>query len=168
MMKLGDVRDAEDVPPLAYTVRFPRRASDNMVVSDRAANLKAVQDAAAGYARVEDVRYDQTAEAQLKVTYSPFGKDKSYPGASRAEIYINWRRETPPSGDETFAFVEATRSVLLTQQPRTVTLSDSETFCRFRRTSPTTIAARQRVLRYLTPNPNSNEGLLWQEAQGRG
>ena len=66
-----------------------------------------------------------------------------------------------------FAFVEATRSVLLTQQPRTVTLSDSETFCRFQRTSPTTIAARQRVLRYLTPNPNSNEGLLWQEAQGR-
>ena len=26
--------------------------------------------------------------------------------------------------------------------------------------------ARQRVLRFLTPNPNSNEGVLWQEAKG--
>ena len=33
--------------------------------------------------------------------------------------------------------------------------------------SPDAIKARQRVLRYLTPNPNSAEGVLWGEAQGR-
>ena len=29
------------------------------------------------------------------------------------------------------------------------------------------IMARQRVLRFLTPNPNSAEGVLWSEASGR-
>ena len=166
-MRIGDLSEAVGVSPLQYNVRFPRRASDGVVVSDRCANLRAVQDAAAGYARVQEVRYEKSAQAQLKVSYSPFGANGTYPGPSRAEIYIQWRRQMAPSGEvDTFAFAEATRTVLLAQQ-RSVTLSDAETLCRFVRTSPTSVAAKQRVLRYLTPNPNSNEGLLWQEAGGR-
>ena len=56
---------------------------------------------------------------------------------------------------------------MLLAQQRSVSVSDAETLCSFRRTSPSAILGRQRVLRYLTPNPNSAEGVLWQEAQGR-
>jgi hypothetical protein len=163
-MRLDSNIEEGSVAPLDYTVRFARRGSDGAVVSDRCANLRAVQNAAAGYARVEDVIFEQGS--QLKVKYSPFGKDGAYPGQSRAEIYIQWRKQSAPRGEDEFAFAEATRSVLLAQQ-RSITLTDAETLCRFQRVSPTSVAARQRVLRFLTPNPNSAEGLLWQEAQGR-
>ena len=56
---------------------------------------------------------------------------------------------------------------MLLAQQRSVSVSDAETLCSFHRDSPSAILARQRVLRFLTPNPNSAEGLLWQEAQGR-
>ena len=109
-MRLGDVSDA-GAPPLRYTVRFARRRSDNAVVSDRAANLRAVQDAAAGYRRVDDVTFDGVGA--LKVAYSPFGPNGTYPGPSRADIYLNWRRQSDAASatSDVFAFSEATRSV---------------------------------------------------------
>ena len=107
--------------------------------------------------------------SQLKVQYSSFGPKGSFPGASRAEIYINWRKESKPRADASvWAFAEATRTVFLAQQRSLDSITDAETLCRFERStaSPSTVAARQRVLRYLTPNPNSAEGVLWQEARG--
>jgi len=163
-MRLGDVSGAA-AAPLEYTVRFVRRGDS--VVSDRAFNLKAVQNAAAGYARVDSVSFDGVNE--LKVNYSPFGKNGTYPGPSRADIYIQWRRQSDALRDDAsvFAFAESTRSVLISSQRSASSVSDAETICSFDRRSPTEIVARQRVLRYLTPNPNSAEGLLWSEAQGK-
>ena len=163
-MRLGDLRSVE-VPPLTYKVRFARRGGDGAIVSDRCNNLKAVQDASAGYARVDAVRFEDGS--RLKVSYSPFGRNNTYPGPSRAEIYVNWRRQASPRADaQTFAFAEATRTVVLAQQ-RSVTVTDAETLCRFEQRSPSAVVATQRVLRYLTPNPNNAEGILWQEAQNR-
>ena len=169
-MKVGDTSAA---PGLEYEVRFARRAADGAVVSDRANNLRAVQDAAAGYRRVEEVRYSADA-AKISVSYSPFGPNGTYPGASRAEVYLNWRRQSQPRADASaFAFAEATRTVFLSQRRELSTVSDAETLCSFQRTSEAAggggneVLARQRVLRFLTPNPNSIEGELWSQAQGR-
>ena len=162
-MRLGDV--SAGAQPLTYNVRFSRRSSDKAVVSDRAFNLRAVQDAAAGYNRVEMATFDGVN--QLKVTYSPFGPNGTYPGPSRAEIYINWRKQSAVASDSAFAFSEGTRSVIVAAQRSLSRVSDAETLCSFERRSATEVLARQRVMRFLTPNPNSAEGLLWSEAQGR-
>ena len=163
-MRLGDLRELR-AEPLTYGVRFYRRG-DGKIVSDRAGNLRSVQNAAAGYNRVETVAFDGVGK--ISVVYSPFGRNGTYPGPSRAEIYINWRRQSPPLQQAPgFAFAEATRSVFLAQQRELSTISDAETLCEFTRTSDNTISGRQRVLRYLTPNPNSIEGALWSEANGR-
>lgn len=165
-MRLGDLSNIS-ASPLTYTVRFFKRPSDGAVVSDRASNLQSVQDAAAGYARVESVEFD--GAGKLSVRYSPFGRNGTFPGPSRSEIYINWRRQSKPSSSGAFVFSEATRTVYLApaQQRELSTISDAETLCRFERLDADTIAGRQRVLRYLTPNPNSAEGVLWGETNGR-
>jgi len=163
-MRLGDLSNAS-ASPLTYIVRFSKRPSDGAVVSDRASNLQSVQNAAAGYTRVESVDFD--GAGKLSVRYSPFGRNGTFPGPSRSEIYINWRRQSKPSSSDSFIFLEATRTVYLAQQRELSTISDAETLCRFERLDSSTIKGRQRVLRYLTPNPNSAEGMLWGEANGR-
>jgi hypothetical protein len=171
-VKTGDLRDL-GAPPLRYEVRFARRSTDGAIISDRPNNLRAVQDAAAGFSRVESASYD--GRGKLSVSYSPFGRNGTYPGPSRAEVYINWRRQSAPAADaSTFVFAEATRTVYLAQQRELSTISDAETICSFERVPAAEAAAgervvraRQRVLRYLTPNPNSVEGVLWSEAGGR-
>eukprot|EP00747_Dinoflagellata_sp_TGD_P186820 gnl/TRDRNA2_/TRDRNA2_44140_c0_seq1.p1 gnl/TRDRNA2_/TRDRNA2_44140_c0~~gnl/TRDRNA2_/TRDRNA2_44140_c0_seq1.p1 ORF type:complete len:396 (+),score=17.21 gnl/TRDRNA2_/TRDRNA2_44140_c0_seq1:23-1210(+) len=167
-MKLGDLTSAS-VPPLSYEVRFARRLSDGAIVSDRAANLRAVQNAAAGFSRVATVSFD--GESKVSVTYSPTGRNGSFVGRSRAEVFINYRKQSAPRADlREFAFAEGTRTVLISQQ-QSLAL-DAETLCLFERAADddagkSVVHARQRVLRFLTPNPNSEEGVLWGEAGGR-
>ena len=170
-IRTGDVSNL-GAPPLNYEVIF-RKRQDGAVVSDRANNLRAVQDAAAGYSRVDSASFD--GRGKISVTYSPFGRNGTYPGPSRAEVYINWRRQSSPRADsDAFVFAGATRTVYLAQRRELSTISDAETLCSVERGDAVqaegggrVVAARQRVLRYLTPNPNSAEGVLWSEAGGR-
>ena len=94
-MRLGDLRDI-GAPPLVYTCRFVRRASDGAVVPARADNLAAVQNAAAGFSRVQSVDFD--GAGKISVVYSPFGRNGTYPGPARSEVYLNWRKESSPAG----------------------------------------------------------------------
>ena len=161
-------------PGLEYQVQFIRRSSnDGAVVADRAYNLKSVQDAAAGYSKVAQVTM-KGAGRQLSVQYMPFDRNGNRIGPSRAEVYINARLESSPRRDlDIFAFSEATRTIRLGE--RFASAADAETLNVFRRTTALSgleekkerIECRQRVLRFLTPNPNSEEGILWQDAKGR-
>jgi len=169
-VRLGDLSELS-VPPLQYEVSFVRRATDGAIVSDRINNLRAVQDAAAGFARVETASFDEKA-SKISVTYSPFGRNGTYPGPSRAEVYINWRRQSAPRPEAAaFAFSEATRTVYLAAQREKSSITDAETICSFTRGGGggggEVVMARQRVLRFLTANPNSAEGVMWSEAGGR-
>ena len=143
-VRLGVIAPSDGVPPLQYRVQFVRRSSDGAVVSDRENNLRAVQDASAGYQRVQSVDFD--GSATLKIQYSPFGKNGTFPGPSRAEVFIQRRRESSTAASDRsvfselphlphtcrcvcalvslwrvhrvwnrFAFAEATRTVLLAQ-----------------------------------------------------
>ena len=88
-------------------------------------------------------------------------------------MYINWRRQSAPRAEAAaFAFSEATRTVFLAQRRELSSVTDAETICSFVRGGggggdDDVIIAHQRVLRFLTPNPNSAEGVLWSEASGR-
>ena len=96
-------------------------------------------------------------------------------------MYINWRRQSAPRAEAAaFAFSEATRTVFLAQRREQSSITDAETICSFARGGGgggggggsgggggDVIMARQRVLRFLTPNPNSAEGVMWSEAGGR-
>tara|TARA_B100000768_G_scaffold172801_1_gene181412 strand:+ start:636 stop:962 length:327 start_codon:yes stop_codon:yes gene_type:complete len=86
-------------------------------------------------------------------------------------VYINWRRQSAPRAEAAaFAFSEATRTVFLAQRREQSSITDAETICSFARGGGgggDVIMARQRVLRFLTPNPNSAEGVMWSEAGGR-
>ena len=86
-------------------------------------------------------------------------------------MYINWRRQSAPRAEAAaFAFSEATRTVFLAQRREQSSITDAETICSFARGGGgggDVIIARQRVLRFLTPNPNSAEGVMWSEAGGR-
>ena len=68
-VRLGDLSELS-VPPLQYEVSFVRRATDGAIVSDRINNLRAVQDAAAGFARVETASFDEKA-SKISVTCAP-------------------------------------------------------------------------------------------------
>ena len=81
--------------------------------------------------------------------------------------YINSRLQSSADAAlDTFAFAESTRTVFLGAS-RSVTVSDAETLNVFTRAADGTVECRQRVLRFLTPNPNAAEGVLWQEAKGQ-
>ena len=67
-VRLGDLSEM-GVPPLLYEVQFVSRASDGAIVSDHINNLRAVQDAAAGFARVETASFD--GSSKLRVTCAP-------------------------------------------------------------------------------------------------
>jgi hypothetical protein len=161
----------DDPRGLRYAARFVRFA-DGGVRSDRKFNLASVQDAAAGYRRVEEVAYD--ARGRLQVVYSEFGRNGTYAGPSRAEVYFTARRQSRADDDAArFAFSESTRTVFtrrfssVAADGGRITVADTETVTAFERQADGTLVARQRILRFLTPNPNSAEGVLWQEAQGR-
>lgn len=82
---------------------------------------------------------------------------------------MNARLASSPKATDIFAFSEATRTIRLGE--RSASASDAETLNLFRRSETSQgeelILCRQRILRFLTPNPNSAEGVLWQEARGR-
>ena len=69
------------------------------------------------------------------------------------------------SGDLTFAAAERSRAVTLA--PGNVIVSDSETITEFRKVNDDHVTAISRIAVYLTPNPNSREGIIWQQVQGK-
>jgi hypothetical protein len=66
-----------------------------------------------------------------------------------------------------FACTESCRSVLVTS--RQVVVSDTESITEFKtnRMDPNVMTAINRIAIYLTPNPNSREGVAWQQVGGK-
>ena len=65
-----------------------------------------------------------------------------------------------------FCAAERVRSV--TSLPGNVIVTDTETITEFHhRVNDTTVQAISRIAVYLTPNPNSKEGILWQDVNGK-
>ena len=90
-------------------------------------------------------------------------------GQRRGEVFFTARASEEgvdeSSGELTFAAAERSRAVTLA--PGNVIVSDSETITEFRKVDDDHVTAISRVAVYLTPNPNSREGILWQQVGGK-
>ena len=90
-------------------------------------------------------------------------------GQRRGEVFFTARASEDgfdsSSGDLTYCAAERSRAVTLA--PGNVIVSDSETITEFRKLDNDHVTAISRIAVYLTPNPNSREGVLWQQVGGK-
>ena len=84
-------------------------------------------------------------------------------GPIKAEVYLTARKID--SSPENFASAERSRTV--TVGTGSVTADDSEIITEYHQIDENTIRAVSRFAVYLTPNPNSMEGVLWQQINGK-
>ena len=147
--------------------------SDLKIIADRSFNAKSLNFAYKQLSQVEDVIWDYTKDpTRLTLQFGTLGEDMQPLGERRGEVYINSRRSevgTDPNTNEAiFCAVERLRSVVLV--PGDVVVSDTETITEYRvidGSDGNHVKAMSRIAVYLTPNPNSREGLLWQNVGGK-
>ena len=103
-------------------------------------------------------------------------------GARKAEVYLTARKTEAllmaPAGNEnneSLVFAAAERSRTVTIGAGNVSANDQEVITEFRyqidgeneNENENLMRAVSRVAVYLTPNPNSREGVLWQQVNGK-
>lgn len=142
------------------------------IIPDRAFNVVALSKAYRQLAPVQDVDWDYRKDpAKLTLRYfsGAMADDLRPLGQRRGEVFFTARASEEgvdeSSGELTFAAAERSRSVTLA--PGNVIVSDSETITEFRKLDDDHVTAISRVAVYLTPNPNSREGILWQQVGGK-
>ncbi len=87
-------------------------------------------------------------------------------GPIKAEVYLT-ARKIEDSTNNSKVFCSAERSRTVTVGTGSVTADDSEIITEFQQIDENTIKAISRFAVYLTPNPNSMEGVLWQQVSGK-
>ena len=85
-------------------------------------------------------------------------------GPIKAEVYLTARKI---EDNNSKVFCSAERSRTVTVGTGSVTADDSEIITEFQQIDDNTIKAISRFAVYLTPNPNSMEGVLWQQVSGK-
>ena len=138
------------------------------VIADRRYNALATSRAYRQLTPVEEVAWDPARDpTRLSLSFEagPLGEDMRPLGARRAEVYITARRREEGGDGSTFAASERMRQV--TVATGSVVVSDTETITEYVRRGDDGAVAAQRIAVYLTPNPNSREGILWQQVGGR-
>mmetsp|Transcript_37382 Transcript_37382/g.87175 ORF Transcript_37382/g.87175 Transcript_37382/m.87175 type:complete len:279 (-) Transcript_37382:42-878(-) len=145
------------------------------VIADRAYNAISTSVAYKQLTPVQAVDWDFRKDpTHLSLSYGVglVTEDMMPLGMRRGEAYITARRsESGFSGDgdgngqPVFCAAERTRSVLLL--PGDVVVSDSESITEYVLLDPDNVHATCRLAVYLTPNPTSREGVLWQQVGGK-
>lgn len=137
------------------------------VIADRRFNSISTSKAYNQLTPVEDVLWDPKKDpTQLKIQFAAglMTQDMMPIGPRRAEVYITARKKEK-EGTSIFAASERKRQVTL--GAGAVVVSDTETITEYEILDDSNIRAVQRIAVYLTPNPNSREGVLWQQVGGK-
>lgn len=151
------------------------RGSKTKVISDRAYNSKSISIAYKHLAPIQDVEWDPAGDP-TRLTFlfgaGPLAEDMRPLGQRRGEVYVNARRSDRATDEDTgwpvFCGAERTRFVQL--GPGSVIVSDVESITEYRAIGGEggdSVSATSRLAVYLTPNPNSREGVLWQQLGGK-
>ena len=137
------------------------------IIADRSFNAVSMSRAYEQLAPIQQVDWDYSADpTRLTVRFESVSGDMRPLGPRRGEVYISARTsEQPKDNLSVFATAERTRSVTLATSA--VIVSDMETITEFTRVDQDRVQAISRVAVYLTPNPNSREGVLWQQVGGK-
>jgi hypothetical protein len=148
------------------------------IIQDRAYNAVSISTAYKQLTPVQDVQWDYSKDP-TKVVLSfgagPLAPDMRPLGRRRAEVFLTARKTDSASDSDddsskynrynSYTTAEQSRSVMLS--PGNAVVSDTETITDFFRVSDDHIRAVSRMAVYLSPNPNSREGVLWQQVGGK-
>jgi hypothetical protein len=151
-----------------YEVHYFSTTPASKIIQDRAFNAVSISKAYQQLTPVQEVLWDYR-QAPDKVVLD-FGSglltDDLRPlGPRRAEIFLNARATETGADGRSFCAVERARSV--TVAARKVIVAETETTTEFRQVSDDEVTAVSRIAVYLSPNPNSREGVMWQQVGGK-
>ena len=143
------------------------------IIADRIYNTKSMNVAYKQLSQIEDVVWDYRKDpTRLTLQFGTLGEDMQPLGERRGEVYINARRtemgKDEATNEAVFCSSERVRSVLLV--PGDVVVSDTESITEYRvmdGSDGNHVKGISRIAVFLTPNPNSREGLLWQSVGGK-
>ena len=142
------------------------------IIGDRAFNAISLSKAYRQLAPVQEVDWDYRKDpTKLTLRYGAgaLSDDMRPLGQRRGEVFFTARASEDgfddSSGSNTYCTAERCRAVTLA--PGNVIVSDSETITEFRQVDDEHVTAVSRIAVYLTPNPNSREGILWQQVGGK-
>jgi hypothetical protein len=146
----------------------------SQIIADRAYNIQSISRAYQQLTPVDGVLWDYSKEpTRLTLLFAPgsLAEDMRPLGPRRGEVYLTARQSELLDNDSgtlqpaVFCAAEQSRSVMLST--RSTVVSDIETVTEFHPISSDQLQAVQRIAVYLTPNPNSREGILWQQVGGK-
>ena len=156
---------------------------NNKIISDRKFNMVSIS---RGYQQLSPVIGDSIEwnykkdPTHLKFQTESVSADMRPIGQRRGEIYITARRTEEVQQKESDnnnndnnnnnisgVFAAAERSRTITIGTGNVSANDQEVVTEYRQINNNLITAISRVAVYLTPNPNSREGVLWQQINGK-
>ena len=143
------------------------------ISADRVFNALSLSSAYKQLSQVEEVTWNYKKDpTRLTIVFSSLAEDMQPLGQKKAEIYLTSRKSEsgiePTTGEPVFCASERLRSVVLV--PGNVVVSDTETITEFqvvKGSGGDHVKATSRIAVYLTPNPNSREGILWQDVNGK-
>ena len=141
-------------------------APESKILQDRAYNAISLSKAYEQLVPVQEVTWDYRKTPEkvvLDFGAAPLTADMQPLGSRRAEIFLN-ARNTEANGNF-YATAERSRSV--TVAVRDVLVADTETITEFEQLSDGHVRGVSRIAVYLTPSPNSREGVLWQQTGGK-
>jgi hypothetical protein len=152
------------------TVNLGLGVPEPKVIADRAYNIISMSEAYGQMTPVETVEWDYRKDpTRLTLQFATVADDMRPIGQRRAEVYLTARQTEDAydelSGRPVFAAAERSRSI--TVGPGSVSANDQEVTTEYWQVDDDLIRAISRVSVYLTPNPNSREGVLWQQVQGK-
>ena len=154
--------------PNQSVVNLGTGVPENRIIQDRGYNAISLSKAYEQLVPVQEVTWDYLNKPEkvlLDFGAASLTADMRPSGPRRAEVFLNARAtETSPDG-KTFAAAERSRSV--TVAVRDVLVSDTETITEFQQLDDDSVRAVSRIAVYLSPNPNSKDGVLWQQTGGK-
>lgn len=156
----------------SYVVRYlPSSNGEPRAIADRRFNLVSMSRSYQQLSPVisDSIQWDsQKDPTRLSYRTESITADMRPIGPRKAEVYLTARRtEEMTSSEQQMVFATAERGRTVTVGTGSVTADDNEIITEFHKIDEDTIQATSRIAVYLVPNPNSREGVLWQQVNGK-
>lgn len=149
------------------TVNLGLGVPQTKIIADRAFNAISLSKAYKQLTPVQEVIWDYSKDPtqySVKFGAGALADDMRPLGPRRGEVYLT-ARATEDGNNKAYCAVERSRSVTLATG--SVVVSDMESITEFQQQNDDHVTAISRIAVYLTPNPNSREGVLWQQINGK-
>lgn len=153
----------------SYIAKYLPSDKGDQAIADRGFNLVSLSRSYQQFAPVipDSIQWDsQRDPTRLSYQRESITADMRPVGPIRAQVYLT-ARTTEETAASSSVFCASERSRTVTVGTGSVTADDSEIITEYTTIDADTIRAISRYAVYLTPNPNSMEGVLWQQVNGK-